>query len=442
MAILFEEWPPALDVEAEEYRRPAKEPVYKAGRRWCRVGGPDTMVVMEASMSSDHEVVGIDIGARELAVSAETLTLAAAWPNKPEGRGALLAALRRSRRPVRAVMEATGIYFLDLACELAEAGVAVMVVNPKAAHHFAEALLERRKDDPVDAGVLREYGRRMPFVAWQPPAASSFQLRQLGRQILAFGKDQAAAKNRLHALEATGLGSAAVRRAVEAHIAGIEKLVAALIAEAKRLLAKTPELRRKVELIDSAPGFADKAAITVAGELVGLPLAMTARQWVAQAGLDVREVRSGSSLARRPRLSKRGNKRLRQALFHPAMTAVGCCPEAAAFRDRLVARGKTPLQAICAVMRKLLHAIHAMWRTDQPFDAARLFGAVPAAQTQSAIPLFDREATIPPSRPGPARASRAGALKARRRRPPKAARSGLDRREHDALLKTVGRDSA
>ena len=31
--ILFEEWPPALNVEAEEYPRARKEPAYKAGRR-------------------------------------------------------------------------------------------------------------------------------------------------------------------------------------------------------------------------------------------------------------------------------------------------------------------------------------------------------------------------------------------------------------------------
>src|SRR5438046_6312362 len=42
--ILFEERPPALNVEAEKYPRAHQKPVYKAGRRWCRVGGPDRMV--------------------------------------------------------------------------------------------------------------------------------------------------------------------------------------------------------------------------------------------------------------------------------------------------------------------------------------------------------------------------------------------------------------
>ncbi len=52
-------------------------------------------------------------------------------------------ALCRSQRPVRVVLEATGIYFLDLACELAAAGIAVMVVNPKTVLGSTERTLVR-----------------------------------------------------------------------------------------------------------------------------------------------------------------------------------------------------------------------------------------------------------------------------------------------------------
>jgi transposase len=396
------------------------------------------MLTGESSMSN-IDVVGIDVAARTLAVCAETLELEREWENTPTGHAALAKRLAAAGRPVRVVVEATGIYFLDLARALSAAGISVMVVNPKASHHFAEALLERRKDDPVDAAVLREYGRRMSWADWRPPEPTVFQLREIGRQIRAFGKDVAAAKNRLHALTATEFGSAAVREAVARQIAATEALIATLIAEAERLLAAAPALRRRVELIDSAPGFARKAAIVVAGELAPLPATMSARQWVAQAGLDVREERSGSSVKRAARLSKRGNRRLREALFHPALTMVRCCPEAAVFHRRLVAAGKTPLEAICAVMRKLLHGIHAMWRSDKPFAAAKLFAS---AAAPTSVPMFDRDTTVPPSRPRVPPATRAAALKARRRRPPQAVRSSLERREHDAELAPLGSDPA
>ena len=321
---------------------------------------------------SSPEVIGIDVSAATLAVAGEEIGLRPAYENTAMGRNALIKALRPGRQRVRAVLEATGIYFLDLACELAAAGVEVMVVNPKAAHHFAEAILQRRKEDPVDAAMLREYGRRLDFVPWTPPAADLFALRAIAREAQAQSKAVTAAKNRRHALTATKLAPAELIALLDRQIAQAEAIIDQLIAAALKQIKADPELRRLFERTDSAPGFAAKATVIAMAELIVLP-PMTARQWVAQAGIDVREERSGTSVQRRPRISKRGNKRLRDALFYPALTASRCCPEARAFVDRLVARGKTRLQAIVALMRKLLHAIHAMWRNDEDFDAKRLF---------------------------------------------------------------------
>ena len=321
---------------------------------------------------SSPEVIGIDVSAATLAVAGEEIGLQAVYENTATGRNALIKALRRGRPRVRAVLEATGIYFLDLACELAAAGIEVMVVNPKAAHHFAEAILQRRKEDPVDAAMLREYGRRLDFVPWTPPAAGLFALRAIAREAQAQSKAVTAAKNRRHALAATKLTPAELIALLDRQIAEAEAIIDRLIAVALKQIKADPELRRLFKRTDSAPGFATKATVIAMAELIVLP-PMTAGQWVAQAGIDVREERSGASVQRKPRISKRGNKRLREALFYPALTAARCCPEARAFVDRLVARGKTRLQAIVALMRKLLHAIHAMWRNDEDFDAKKLF---------------------------------------------------------------------
>lgn len=318
-----------------------------------------------------YEMVGIDVAAKKVVVAADQARLRE-YENNVEGRSALAAALRRGERPVRVVMEATGIYFLDLACELVAAGIEVMVINPRAAHHFAEAVLQRRKDDPVDAAMLRDYGQRMPFMPWTPPAQNVFAFRALAREARAQTKAITSAKNRVHAMTATVLVPAALRRALERQIAAMEALVEKLVAAAVTLAETEPELKRKFRRIDSSPGFAAKATVMVMGELAVLP-AMSGKQWVAQAGLDVRELRSGTSVRRQPKISKRGNKRLREALFYPALSAARCCPEAKAFVERLVARGKTPLQAQVALMRKLLLAIHAMWHNDEDFDAAKLF---------------------------------------------------------------------
>ena len=74
---------------------------------------------------------------------------------------------------------------------------------------------------------------------------------------------------------------------------------------------------------------------------------------------------SGTSVQKRPRIS-RGGSHLRRALYMPALVAVRHEPHLRAFYQRLLSRGKAGLQAVVAVMRKLLHALFAMFRSNSP----------------------------------------------------------------------------
>ncbi|MCB2264264.1 MAG: transposase, partial [Candidatus Thiosymbion ectosymbiont of Robbea hypermnestra] len=87
-----------------------------------------------------------------------------------------------------------------------------------------------------------------------------------------------------------------------------------------------------------------------------------------------RSHQSGSSVNHKPRLSKAGNRHLRAALYLPALSAVRHNPHVRGYYRHLIEnRGLTKLQAVCAVMRKLLHAIHAMLKTRTPFESHRFY---------------------------------------------------------------------
>ncbi|WP_089724170.1 transposase [Candidatus Thiosymbion oneisti] len=108
--------------------------------------------------------------------------------------------------------------------------------------------------------------------------------------------------------------------------------------------------------------------------LLVLPDDMRAKQWVAMAGLDPRQHQSGSSVNKKPRLSKAGNRYLRIALYMPTLSAARHDPNVRAYYHHLIqTRGLKKLQAICAVMRKLLHAIQAMLKNRQPFQSSRFY---------------------------------------------------------------------
>ena len=83
----------------------------------------------------DFNPCGIEVSARTLLVALGSEGRAAArreFPNTVEGHQAVLRFLERAVRPVRVALESTGLYGLDLALCLHQAGVAVMVANPRA----------------------------------------------------------------------------------------------------------------------------------------------------------------------------------------------------------------------------------------------------------------------------------------------------------------------
>jgi transposase len=295
------------------------------------------------------------------------------FPNTREGHQAVLRFLERSARPVRVALESTGLYGLDLALALHQAGVAVMVANPRAVRHFAHALLQRSKNDQLDAAVLREYAARMPFQAWRPPAAAALHLVAVARRLEALTDMMAAEKNRLHAASLSEALPAIIRRDVLRSIQTQQRAIDRLTRAAQEFIADDPELARRYELLLSLPGFGATSALHTLAELTLLPAGMGVRQWVAYAGLDPREYTSGTSVHKKVRISKAGNQHLRRSLYMPALVAVRHDPHVRAYYEHLLARGKTKMQALVATMRKLLHAIFGMFKHDQLFDGSKIY---------------------------------------------------------------------
>ena len=290
------------------------------------------------------------------------------FENDAAGHRTLVRWLIKRGRPVRVVLESTGTYSLDVALALHQArGVAVMVANPRAIKQFAGALMQRSKTDLTAAAALREYAARMPFVEWRPPAGEVLALRGIARPIAALVVERTRERNRLHALQATAERVAVVLNDIEVNVRHLERRIELLTAEAVALVREHVTLHRAFERLTSVPGIATHSAVQLLPELLVLPDDMTVRQWVAHAGLDPRACQSGTSVHKPARISKVGNAHIRRALFMPALVAVQHDPHVKAFFAKLVARGKKPIQAYVAVMRKLLHAIYGMFATETTF---------------------------------------------------------------------------
>jgi len=334
---------------------------------------------------------GIDVSAATLwvAVQAEPewKLEQRQFANSPLGHRQLLAWLGKKKCPVRVTLEATGVYGVDVALALDEAeGLAVEVLNPKKASDFARSL-GRSKTDKTDAAALAEYSRRMKFVAWKRPGREVLELRALGRHIAALTEEHTRASNRLHAAQASRTAPRCVRDDLKRTMAAIQKRLVRLRREARMRIESQAGMRRKWLRLLAIPGIGETSAVQILAELASLDEDMTVRQWVAHSGLDPVHETSGTSVHKPSRISRQGNRYLRKALYMPALTGARFDPHLKAFYMQLLARHKTKLQALTAVARKMLHAIYGIFKTDTPYDGAKLFPAMDLSITQKCQPF-------------------------------------------------------
>src|SRR5205085_11937078 len=148
---------------------------------WCaRVQGRGTgLTLADREEVMKMVFVGIDVSAArlELAIRADGKLIRKSVANDAAAHRQLIGELQKFAA-VRVVMEATGVYGIDLALRLDEvSGIELMVANPRAVSAFAKSLLQRSKTDRADALAILQFAERMPFHPWPRPSTPAFALR-------------------------------------------------------------------------------------------------------------------------------------------------------------------------------------------------------------------------------------------------------------------------
>ncbi len=144
----------------------------------------------------------------------------------------------------------------------------------------------------------------------------------------------------------------------------IEQL-SVLEEQIKELAVALPE----VELVKSIPGIGDKLAAAIVAEIGEARQFKDAKQLVAYAGLDPSIYSSGKFTANSARITKRGSKRLRRALF----LAVQCGLRGNTnsrikdYYDKKRKEGKPYKVAVIACSNKLLHHVFAILNKNEPY---------------------------------------------------------------------------
>jgi len=289
------------------------------------------------------------------------------FPNTPDGYDRLLDWLRGlGGATVHACLEATGHYGEPLAQYLYDHDLPVSVVNPARIRAYAQSTLRRFKTDRGDAELIALYGQKECPSRWTPPPENVRELQALMRHredLLSMRQQE---RNRLQ----SGVSSVRVRGDLEKHLAFLDEQIRQLDKDIAAHIDGDSDLRRQRELLLSIPGIGPTTAAVLLGEVRDLTGFDSARQLAAYAGLVPQPWESGTSVRRKPRLSKTGNARLRKALYLPAVVARTRNPLMRQLSERMAQTGHCPMAIIGAIMRKLLHLAYGVLKTGKPFDHA------------------------------------------------------------------------
>lgn len=305
--------------------------------------------------------IGIDVAKAWLDVARTDTADVRRFANDETGVAALVAALS-TEAPRLVVLEATGHYATLVAAALAEAGLAVAVVNPRQVRDFARAAGQLAKSDALDARRLAQFAARMQPPVRPLPDATSHELASLlarRRQLLEM---RTAELNRRPSL------APRLQPALDEHLAWLDAQITALNEGIGQMVQASPIWQAKAKLLRSIPGIGPVVSATLLGYLP--ELGTLSRQEVA-ALAGVAPLTQDSGQRRGARRIWGGRAPVRTALYMAVVCGIRRNPIIKAHYRQLTDQGKPAKVAMVACMRKLLTIANAVLREGLPWQAER-----------------------------------------------------------------------
>jgi len=298
--------------------------------------------------------------------------------NNPSGYKQLSKKLQRYTKgdqEIHLIIEATGTYHLGLLGFAYEQGWQVSLPNPKTVREWAKGQGQRVKHDKIDARTLANYGAKEKPGVQQPLPEEVLTLSLLLNRQADIEKTLRQEQNRLESFRQRPNACPIVLDDIQQSIAFAQQRLRHLQQAIKAHLQAHPHLKQQHTHLLQVPGIGEKSVLHILvflyrwdahtcgqGDFSGL---------TAFAGLDPVEFSSGSSVFRRPSISKMGDAAIRRTLFLCALGGVHAKDNPlVAFYQRLLGRNKPKKLALVASGRKILAWAFGVFRSGTPFDPA------------------------------------------------------------------------
>jgi transposase len=293
--------------------------------------------------------VGVDVSKDNLDVAIGSEKQILTFANDQKGVDALIEKLNRIG-PELIVFESTGGYERLAASLFVEAGLPVVIVNPRQVRDFAKSAGILAKTDAIDARVIARFAEAVKPDVRQLKDHQTSELTALvtrRRQIIEM---IVAENNRLK------LANKRNKKDIKDHIRWLQKRLDKIESDIDKMIQSSPIWRCKDDILRSVPGI---GPITSASLICDLP-ELSPKKIAMLAGLAPLNCDSGKYKGRRRIWGGRAS--VRSGLYMATMAAIRCNPAIKGFYQRLTAAGKCHKVAATACMRKLLIIANAMLR--------------------------------------------------------------------------------
>jgi transposase len=264
------------------------------------------------------------------------------------------------------VMEATGYYHYRLAQFLHKFKVNVSVVNPLSVKRFIQMKLAKVKTDKSDAKFICEYGVSNDVPLYNALTDVQSECLQLFRLLDSYIKKRTATKNKMHGEETLGIPSRYVYSSLKRNRTHLDKEIKGI--ETKLLSLVKADQQHQLTLLKSIPGIGEKTALFLIVTTDGFKKFEKASQLCSYVGITPTIRESGSSVRGRSRISKVGNRKLRNLLFLCAFNACKYNKGCRELYERIVNKGKSKKLALIAVANKLLKQSFAIAKSGLPYQ--------------------------------------------------------------------------
>lgn len=302
--------------------------------------------------------IGIDVSKKLLDVFVRPTQEFFSEENNASGIIVLINRLK-PLQPERVVLEATGGFEIAVVAALANAGLAVVVVNPKHARDFARATGRLAKTNRIDAKVLAHFAEAVrPEVRSLPNKETALLGNLVGRrrQIIEM---MGAEKNRL------ANAARLVCKGIKAHIRWLEKQLNQIDTDLETMIQNRPLWREQEELLRNVPGVAPVLSRTLLAEL---PELGKLKHKELSALVGVAPFNRDSGALRGRRMIFGGLASIRTALYMGALVGMRFNPKLKLFYERLRKAGKPAKVAITACMHKLIIFLNTIIKTKIPWQ--------------------------------------------------------------------------